>query len=264
MKKIKSIYKKRFSNNFFYVNYEVDKSEVEKSNIDMSEDIPESLNSEKSSDEIHLDLIVKYKLTKGRVIEDAEYSSIKKEIDFYYFKAKALRYTERGGKTKKELEQKLRSVKCNSEIISKITSQFIEYGFINDDIVAERYKEMYLKANKSNNYIKNKLYSKGIDKHIIDSLFLDYNKEYELQAVILLIQKLIKNKAKKLNSLPNRQKQEQYIIQHLSMNGFGFEVIKKAIQNTKNELNEINEVNEVNDKFIENNVDLEDVLSDDM
>lgn len=223
MKKIKSIYKKRFSNNFFYVNYEVEKSDVE--------------NIEKSSDEIHLDLIVKYKLTKGRVIEDIEYNSIKEEIDFYYFKAKALRYTERGGKTKKELEQKLKSIKCDSEIISKITSQFIEYGFINDEIVAERYKELYQKANKSQHYIKNKLYSKGIDKHIIDSLFIDNNKESELESAMKLLTKLINNKQKKLNSFENRQKREQYIYQHLALKGFGFDVIKKAMQKTKNDLN---------------------------
>ena len=229
MKKIKSIYKKRFSNNFFYVNYEVDKS------LEISEVISENENSEKSSDEIHLDLIVKYKLTKGRAIDDIEYNVIKKEIDFYYFKAKALRYTERGGKTKKELEQKLRAIKCNSEIMNKITSQFIEYGFLNDNIVAERYKEMYQKANKSSHYIKNKLYSKGIDKHIIESLFIDDNKNDELQSAIKLLIKLNVRKEKKLNSFENRQKKEQYIIQHLSLKGFGFDIIKKAMQRIKDE-----------------------------
>lgn len=201
-----NINKKRFSNNFYYVNYDNEMTDI-----------------------VHLDLLNKYKLVKFKKIEDEEYQIIKSEIDFYFFYDKALNFLKRGLKTTKEIKQKLNKIKCDAIIIDKIISKLNEYNYLNDEYVAERFIEHLVKQNKSLKIIKNKLLSKGIDKIIIEELTSNNSNLNELDNQIEVVLKLINKKEKKLLRYENRLDKQKYLIQNLSMNGFEYNIIKKAI-----------------------------------
>lgn len=212
-----NINKKRFSNNFYYVNYDNDLTDI-----------------------VHLDLLNKYNLVKFKKIGDEEYQEIKSEIDFYFFYDKALKFLERGLKTTKEIKQKLNKIKCDTTIIEKIIVKLNIYNYLNDKYVAERFIEHLIKQNKSLKIIKSKLIVKGIDKHTIEELISSNENLNDLDNQIEVILKLISKKEKKLLRYENRLEKQRYLYQNLSMNGFEYNTIRKAIDIYFKEDSEIN------------------------
>lgn len=205
MKKIISINKKRFSNNFFYVNYE-----------------------DNSFDVCYIDVINKYNFTKDLVISDSNYLQIKSEIDYFYFKDKALAYLSNGLKTEIEVIRKLKKLDAKQTTIEQIIKNLKEFAYLNDKLVAERFVSYYQKKNKSNTYISQKLFSKGISKEII-KFYLNESIRENPEVEIEVILKLIEKKKGKLESYSNFQDKKKYLFQHLSLKGFKFYDIAKSI-----------------------------------
>lgn len=201
-----NINKKRFSNNFYYINYDNELTDI-----------------------VHLDLLNKYNLVKFKQINIEEYQKLKPEIDFYFFYDKALNFLERGLKTTKEVKQKLIKIKCESNIIEKVIDKLNEFNYLNDKYVAERFIEHLIKQNKSLKIIKGKLILKGINKEIIEELILSNENLNDFNNQIEVVMKLITKKEKKLLRYENINEKQRYLIQNLSMNGFEYNIIKKAI-----------------------------------
>lgn len=232
MRKIVSINKKKYSNNFYYVNYDKNNSNVSGSNVQSSKFERYKTNNEESEenfDIIHLDLLNKYLLSKGKEITDEEYKNIKEEIDYYYFRDRALNFLNRGLKTKFEIIQKLKKIKTPDDTLKKIINNLVEYNLINDNRVAQTFKDLLINQKKSKLFIINKLKSKGIDKEIIKELFIDYDNEVNTEIEIENLIFLIKKKEKKLEKYETINLKQKYLYQHLSLKGFSYSSIQKAI-----------------------------------
>lgn len=228
MRIIISINKKKYSNNFYYVNYN-SKFVVSKSNkfeLNDSKNYNKNYNkNEENFDIIHIDLLNKYLLSKGREILDEEYKIIKEDIDYYYFKDRTYNFLNRGLKTKYEIIQKLKKIQAPENIIKKIIQNLIEYNLINDKLTAQSFIDILINQKKSKVFIINKLKTKGIDKEIIKELFIDFEDENEIENLVYLINK----KQKKLEKYETMQLKQKYLYQHLSLKGFSYSSIQKAI-----------------------------------
>ncbi|WP_297453567.1 regulatory protein RecX [Persephonella sp.] len=118
---------------------------------------------------------------------------------------------------KQELKQKLLQKGFNENQIEKVLDELEEKGYINDDKLIQRHKELAIQKGKSPLYLRKKLYQKGISQ-------LDFSYEEELEAAL----NLLRNKYKK-------QKKFYDVVKFLKNRGFSYSVIQEAANKFLNE-----------------------------
>ncbi len=94
-------------------------------------------------------------------------------------------------KTEAEVKNKLQERGYSPETVEVVTKKLKEYGYINDKLFAENYKNTYA-CSKSKMVIKQQLKIKGVSGSIIDELQFDENSEIE--TATHLATKWLKNK----------------------------------------------------------------------
>lgn len=116
-------------------------------------------------------------------------------MDYILAKEKAVRYIGISKKTISEVIKKLKSLEIDSLSISKIISELIELGYLNDTEYAKLYIRQNLKTQKYSIYeISHKLLQKGIKECIIEEEIKEiYNSDYEQKVVEHLLETKLKN-----------------------------------------------------------------------
>lgn len=166
---------------------------------------------------------IKYDLKEGLEIDLSYIAKVIAEDNYGKGKNYALKIIERGMKSKKELQDKLKLKEYSEGDIDRIISFLSEYGYVNDDQYAKYYIESY-KNTKSRLLIKHALILKGIDKDIIEKYLLFIEDDAE------------RNKAKalafkKYNLLKGKDKNcmRKKIGDMLIRRGYEYHLIKSVI-----------------------------------
>ncbi len=131
-------------------------------------------------------------------------------MNFEEAKEKAVKYLVLQLRTEREVEQKLRRLKVEQEIITEVLEYLKSIGYIDDSKYVDAYLRQCISIPKYSVYeIKMKLIQKGINKNLINEKIQKFDsKEYENS----LIQKL------KVGKLKNMEEVKQ--IAYLYRRGF--------------------------------------------
>tara|TARA_Y100000741_G_C18104113_1_gene498062 strand:+ start:244 stop:717 length:474 start_codon:yes stop_codon:yes gene_type:complete len=123
---------------------------------------------------------------------------------------------------KTQIEYKEKKILKN--FIKNILEEFETKNFISDENYATSKINFLLTQGKSKNYIFNYLIKKGIDKNLINKIFLDLNmqnSDWELNSARIFIRK------KRLNFSQNSNNEKD--LAKMIRAGFNYELIKKLI-----------------------------------
>ena len=123
---------------------------------------------------------------------------------------------------KTQIEYKEKKILNN--FIKNILEEFETKNFISDENYATSKINFLLTQGKSKNYIFNYLIKKGIDKNLINKIFLDLNmqnSDWELDSARIFIRK------KRLNFSQNSNNEKD--LAKMIRAGFNYELIKKLI-----------------------------------
>ncbi len=180
------------------------------------------------------DLIVKFQLNPGIVIDVKKLNTIKKEQRTIEAKQAAYKYASYKPRTIRQVKTKLSGLKYKTEEIMACLNFLIEFGLLNDRNFSEQYiKETVKLKGYGRERIFNELMKKGVDRYTaiqsLDIYFPD-NNAYDLA---------IKSAQKKLPKINDRpiQKQKQLLSAHLKRNGFDWETINNVVNELLNQSN---------------------------
>ncbi|MHB8131825.1 MAG: regulatory protein RecX [Mobilitalea sp.] len=171
--------------------------------------------------------IKRYKLEEGADITSKCYDEIIEDTVYRRAKQKAVAVLKFMGRTEQELRKKLTETGYPKEIIDRTLFYVTEYGYLND----ERYAASYVRARmntKSKFVIKTELLHKGIDKELINDIFMiEYGDDDREDAELIAIRKLIAKKTKFPENLTFDEKQK--LMASLYRKGFATSKIKQIL-----------------------------------
>ena len=173
---------------------------------------------------IDAETLVKSALKKGSEIEKPRLEELVKSSEARSAFDKAINILSRGEQTKKDIKQKLLKYGYKESIIDEAIKKAEEYGYIND----KEYAKMLVKAKslKSRKEIKYSLYTKGIDRNIVDEVSETISDNEESERAIAVASKYMKNKEVNSKSLAG-------LYAYLYRKGFMVDSIKRALKEYK-------------------------------
>lgn len=142
----------------------------------------------------------------------------------------ALRFLSYRPRSEREVRDKLETKQVEPQIIEKIITKLIDKKFINDEEFAKGWVESRLRFKpRSMKLIKFELRHKGIDNELIDRLI--HNSEFIIQNDLESAKKLIEKKMGRFRNKFGMTREEKYqkLGRFLASKGFGWDIIKKAI-----------------------------------
>lgn len=171
----------------------------------------------------------------GEEYSETELSDLENESQFGKLYMRALEYSLMRPHSQYELSQylyrktrdtltKTGSVKkgVSKELTERVFNRIIEKGYVNDVAFARYWVEnRQLRRGISKRKLQAELASKRIDRSIVDSLLSETDRSDDDE-----ILKIIEKKA-------SRYDDEQKLIAYLARQGFGYDDIKQAIENSK-------------------------------
>lgn len=173
-----------------------------------------------------MDLVLKYALSKGKVLDDGELEEISNEQSLIDAKQTAYKYAAGRFKTEQEVWQKLMDSGFSDLVADKAISFCYEFRLLDDTEYAAKFviDNANLK-NKGPHRIRHELAAKGIDESIADEAIrknypYDKSLAYASQAAEKILKK---NKGKaKLKIMAS-------VKNHLLSRGYDFEIISKIM-----------------------------------
>ena len=171
------------------------------------------------------DTIVRFMLSRDRVISKEELTEIQDFAQFSYGKNLALYHLSFKARTEKEVREYLKKYDIEDTIASQVIANLKDENWIND----HQYAYSIINANqlsgdKGPYLLSQKLAQKGVPKSTIENVLKDFDFTEVAQRVA---EKLLK---KYTGKLPARALQEK-IIQNLTNKGFSYSDAKGAFDN---------------------------------
>ena len=164
-------------------------------------------------------------LSKGKILNDEEFSKLKDFNDYNVNFSKALNFISYRIRSKKEVYTKLKKEDVPEEHIDKIISKLEEDEYINDYRFAKAFFESKTRINKwSNKRIEYELIQKGISKDIINEFSLNF-KELEFENAMDLVEKKIPQWKNKFDGFKLKNK----VYTFLSSKGFDYNTIERVL-----------------------------------
>lgn len=164
-------------------------------------------------------------LSKGKILNDEEFSKLKDFNDYNVNFSKALNFISYRIRSKKEVYTKLKKEDVPEEHIDKIISKLEEYEYINDYRFAKAFFESKTRINKwSNKRIEYELIQKGISKDIINEFSLNF-KELEFENAKDLVEKKLPQWERKFDGFKLKNK----VYTFLSSKGFDYNTIERVL-----------------------------------
>lgn len=175
--------------------------------------------------EIHLDILYDYKLYSIKEIDDEAFEKMLSDNQNKLAKQQAFKLLTSSSKTKKELITKLKQKKFSQESINYAMSFVDEYGFIDEENIAQRLVEGKYKRKKySKRAMMSRLKQKGIDSSIVEDSLSDIDDEEEYENAMYFAQKKYKSLSNKDGETIKRK-----IYSALTYRGFSYCTIRKVI-----------------------------------
>lgn len=182
---------------------------------------------------ISAELVVKFNLKRGVVIDQTLYTQICHEQEILQAKNEAIRYISYRPKTIWEVENKLYSLKFRPEAIAKTINFLIEFGYLDDEKFAVKYINEKIKLKKSSfKKLERELLRKGIKKDILENVFLQFERS-DIEKINAL-----QHARRKYCSIKYKSEFEriQKTINYLIQKGFSFDLAKEAVDEISKEL----------------------------
>ena len=178
------------------------------------------------------DTIVRFMLSRDKVISEEELKDIQNFAQFSYGKNLALYHLSFKARTEKEVREYLKKYDINENIVSQVIANLKEDKWIND----HQYAYSIINANqlsgdKGPYVLAQKLSQKGIAKSTIEEVLKDFDFSEIAQRVA---EKLLK---KYNGKLPSRALQDK-IIQNLTNKGFSYSDAKSAFDDLDSQVDQ--------------------------
>jgi len=180
---------------------------------------------------IPYELYVQIAFFKGDEITDDQKVKLIEKIEIFRIKQSAFRYLSGRNHSKNELRFKLVKKGYEKKLITNVIIDFERLGYLNDKDFTHQFYLTSLKKKKGLSRIKADLFSKGVDRNIVEEVgekFLDDPILIE-SAQTLAEKKIIVLNRKDINK--NQKKQKLY--QFLLGRGFSGDIIHSVINKVK-------------------------------
>ena len=177
--------------------------------------------------EISPDVLLKYNISIGREINEAEMKLIMSDQNFINAKQSAYIFAAYKPRSEKQVRDKLKGMKYDQDKINFAIDFVSDFNLIDDNKFAISFVKDYLQRKPSSiSKLKMELKIKGIDLQIIDKTLLEFGiEENELEFAI----KSAEKKLKKINFKP-KEKHKELVKTHLLREGFKYDLIKQVIE----------------------------------
>lgn len=202
-------------------NVEVQKKNKDRVNVFVDEEFSFACDGE---------IVYKYNIKKGNIVNVDELKEIMEEDNFIKCKSSVLRTIEKTYKTEKEIIDKLKDKGFEEKTIKRTLEFLKEYNFLND----KKYTEMFVKDKikaQGRNKIKFTLMKKGVCEQLIKDKINNIDKDEEFNGALTLAQK-------KYNLLVKREEDKfkisQKLYRFLAGKGYGYDCINKVIKQVLN------------------------------
>lgn len=179
-------------------------------------------------------VLIKYQLSKGKVIEDFTIDEMVFDDEVRKAYNKAINFLSYRMRSEHEVKQKLLQSEFGEAVILEAVRKLYEHGFLNDEsftkaLVATQKKN----SKKGPAAIRQELKKKGIEKDLQEKILQTYSEEEQLTIARTLTEKIInQNEAK----TPSQIKQK--IQDTLQRKGYNFTIISQAIDSFELDKNE--------------------------
>ncbi len=179
---------------------------------------------------INTDLILKFNLQNGKVILKEIVKQIESEQNLIEAKQRALSYATYKPRTVKQVKEKLKELKFESELIDICINFLFEFNYLDDEKFAFTFAKDYKNLKPASaEKIKQELIKRGIGKILaekaVENLFSD-------DEMLSQIEKACDKKLRMLQNKPKEQIKTK-LISYLQRQGFEWSLIKQAIEKHK-------------------------------
>lgn len=177
--------------------------------------------------DISEDLIVQYSIRRGRELSEELFAEIKKKQRIIDVKQAAYNYASYKPRSIRQVEDKLKLMKFDSEEISIAKNFLIDFDLLDDEKFAASYIESYLKRKSvGSSKIYQELLKKGINKDTAKNALAEHFPEDNKKELAI---EAAEKKMRMLRSKPP-EKQKNSLIAYLQRQGFDWNTIRETIQ----------------------------------
>lgn len=197
---------------------------------------------EEARDKIYIceDTIVKYMLTRDKVLPTDELEQLLVFDNFAQGKSLALYFISFKARTSSEVKKYLSDHNIQSPQVEDIIDNLTKNGLLNDQAYIESYIQGKVRTASAGPYqIKQKLHLKGLDLQLIDEGITQvFNEEKQIDVAVTLAEKIVRQKASRLTLQQIKQK----VTQGLTAKGFSYTISTIALESLELEADEENEL----------------------
>jgi Uncharacterized protein conserved in bacteria len=174
---------------------------------------------------VHEDLLIKYRLLKGKALTIEEITEITEEDDRYRAYALAVNYLGIKARTRKQIEQYLLRKELEPEPIAYALERLESEHIVDDGEYARQFVMQRIRySQKGSRWIKQELQQRGVSKQAASDAFASISSDDELASAVHAAKK-------KWRSLKgeNREKRQK-LMAFLMRRGFPSDVVKQAVK----------------------------------
>ena len=178
---------------------------------------------------VHEELVLRYRLVKGKELTAAQVRSIDEQLDFGKTYNAALKLLARKDYTVAEMKQKLAAKTFEITLIESAIEKLCEIGLLDDEKYANTYVRHHSLMGKKGPFkIKQELLAKGVLESFIEGALSNFQTD---DVLIALGSKLLR----KYHSL-SEYEQKNKLFQSLMRKGFSYDDILRVYDTLKEEL----------------------------
>jgi regulatory protein len=175
---------------------------------------------EKYSFSLSLGELVEQKLKKGQELSEGEVKRLKKVSEDGKLKARTLNWVLMRPHSEREFKDYLRRKKADKDLIENWTAEFRDRKYLDDKAFAVWFSENRARKNKSNRSIVSELFSKGINRELINEILGGEEKDE-----LTRLRELIAKKKKAARYKNDTEKLARYLVQQ----GFSWSLVKEQL-----------------------------------
>jgi len=176
-----------------------------------------------------LDELVRERLKIGQELDESSLKAFKKMSEEGKLRLRALNWLLLRPHSEREFRDYLYRKKADKDLIDGLVADFTARKYLDDAAFAQWWYEQRAASNRSDRYISSELMKKGVRRDIIDDV-LRHNKEPGSDAddEAARLRAIIAKKAR----LPRYAADRQKLMQYLARQGFAYDDIKRALDDT--------------------------------